>query len=152
MVFAFITPKHSLITWMNVVNHGGRKILLRISMTTGVRPISFVPNGNIRTSYCFESKKRSGQISTRLLISSSRCSYCNSYFRYRGGRHWFISALKARGLSILKLHRSGSRFTPARFIKGKQGRSKTSSSCDMALKGAMSTPIALMLRQGGIWA
>ena len=45
-----------------------------------------------------------------------------------------------------KDHKSFPRFFPARFIKGKQGRSKTSSSCDIALKGAMSTPTALMLQ------
>ena len=49
------------------------------------------------------------------------------------------------GVSTAKAHKPGSGFSPGRFVNGSPGRSKTSSSCGMALKGAMSTPTALML-------
>ena len=64
-----------------------------------------------------------------------------------GAGSFSVSAMKARGVSISNVQKSGSGFSPARFTKGKQGRSKTSSSCDIALKGAMSTPTALMLQE-----
>ena len=57
------------------------------------------------------------------------------------------------GVSTAKVHKSGSGFSPGRLVNGSPGRSKTSSSCGMALKGAMSTPTALMLvnRGEGTW-
>ena len=61
-----------------------------------------------------------------------------------------VVAADASGVSISKVHKSGSGFSPTRFTNGMPGRSKISSSLGMALKGAMSTPTALML-DGGIW-
>ena len=61
-----------------------------------------------------------------------------------------IAALDASGVSISKVHRSGSGFSPRRFDKGKPGRSKISASPGVALKGAMSTPTALMLEGGNV--
>ena len=64
-----------------------------------------------------------------------------------GGLSPFSAMVDVEGVSISKVHRSFSGFSPGRFTNGKPGRSKTSASSDMALKGAMSTPTALMLRK-----
>ena len=53
----------------------------------------------------------------------------------------------ALGVSISKAHKSGSGFLPGRLTRGRPGRSKTSASAGMALKGAMSTPTALTLQK-----
>ena len=64
-------------------------------------------------------------------------------------REWFaILATDAKGVSISKVQKSGSGFSPGRFAKGKPGRSNISSSSGVALNGAMSTPAALMLQSG----
>ena len=49
------------------------------------------------------------------------------------------------GLLTLKIHKSDSGLSPVPHVKGRQGRSRTSSSSGMALKGAMLTPKASIL-------